>query len=122
MVAGGGGGRMGGRDIQGVWGGHVHTAIFKMDKQQGPAIKQMGLCSMLCGSLDGKGVWMRIDANMCMAESLFCPPGTITTLLIGYIPIPNKKFLLTKKVLEKTLMLRKIEEKGTTKKMFGFYH
>ena len=82
-----------------------------MDKQQGPAIKQMGLCSMLCGSLDGKGVWMRIDANMCMAESLFCPPGTITTLLIGYIPIPNKKFLLKKKVLEKTLMLRKTEGK-----------
>ena len=36
MVAGGG--RMGGRDIYGVWDGHVDTAIFKMDKQQGPAI------------------------------------------------------------------------------------
>ena len=22
----------------GVWDGHVHTAIFKMDKQQGPTV------------------------------------------------------------------------------------
>ena len=27
-----------------------------------------------------------------MAESLCCPPETITTLLIGYILIQNKKF------------------------------
>ena len=24
------------KDSQGVWDGHVHTAIFKMDNQQGP--------------------------------------------------------------------------------------
>ena len=28
----------GGRDSQGVWDGHVHTAIFKMDNQQGPIV------------------------------------------------------------------------------------
>ena len=22
----------------GVWGGHVHTAVFKMDNQQGPTV------------------------------------------------------------------------------------
>ena len=27
-------GRTGARDSQGVWDGHVHTAIFKMDNQQ----------------------------------------------------------------------------------------
>ena len=27
-----------------------------------------------------------------MAESLCCPPETITTLLISYVPIQNKKF------------------------------
>ena len=27
-----------GRDSQGVWNGHVHTAIFKMYKQQGPIV------------------------------------------------------------------------------------
>ena len=26
------------RDSYEVWGGHVHTAIFKMDNQQGPII------------------------------------------------------------------------------------
>ena len=57
----------------------------------------MELCSVLCGSLDAKGVWMRTDTNMCVAESLFCPPETITTLLISYIPIPNKKFFFLKR-------------------------
>ena len=27
-----------------------------------------------------------------MAESLHCSPETITTLLIGYIPVQNEKF------------------------------
>ena len=31
---------MEGRDSWGVWDGHVHTAIFKMDNQQGPTIAQ----------------------------------------------------------------------------------
>ena len=31
-----------------------------------------------------------------MAESLCCPPETITTLLIGYILLQNKKFNLKK--------------------------
>ena len=50
----------------------------------------MELCSMLCGSMDGRGVWERIDACISMAESLRCAPETITTLLIGYTPIQNK--------------------------------
>ena len=31
-------GKDGGRDNQGVWDGHVHTAAFKMDNQQGPPV------------------------------------------------------------------------------------
>ena len=27
-----------GRDSQELWDGHVHTAIFKMDNQQGPTV------------------------------------------------------------------------------------
>ena len=46
---------------------------------------------MLCGSLDGRGVWGRMDAGICMAESLCCPPETITTLLAGYTLILKKK-------------------------------
>ena len=43
-----------GRDSWGVLEGHVHTAICKMDNQQGPIVQHMELCSMLCGSLDGR--------------------------------------------------------------------
>ena len=33
-------------------------------------------------------VWGRMDTcSICMAESLCCPPETITTLLIGYTPV-----------------------------------
>ena len=46
---------------------------------------------MLCGSLDGRGVWGRTDRYICMAESLCCPPKTTTILLTGYTPIQNKK-------------------------------
>ena len=36
-----------------------------------------------------RGEWIHV---YCMAESLCCPPVTITTLLISCIPIQNKKF------------------------------
>ena len=32
------GGRMGGRDNQGVWDRQVHSAVFKVDNQQGPPV------------------------------------------------------------------------------------
>ena len=80
-------GIMGGRESQGVWDRHVYTAIFKMDYQQGPPVQFTELYSMLCGSLDGKGVWGRMYTCKCMAESLCCPPETIATLLISYTPI-----------------------------------
>ena len=85
------GGRMRGRDSWGVWDGHVHTAIFKMDNQQGPTAWHREVCSMLYGSLEGRGVWGRMDTCVCIAESLCCSPETITTLVISYTPIQNKK-------------------------------
>ena len=54
----------------------LHTAVFKMDNQQGPTAQHRELCSMLCGSLDG--VWGRMDTCTCMAESLHCSPETLT--------------------------------------------
>ena len=63
---------------------HVHTAIFKMDNQQGPTLQHVELCSMLCGSLDGSGVWGRMGTCMGVSESLCCSPEAITTLLISY--------------------------------------
>ena len=41
-------------------------------------------CSMSCDSLDGRGLWGRMDTCICMAKTLCCSPETIITLLIGY--------------------------------------
>ena len=62
-----------------------------MDNQQGSTARHRKPCSTSRGSLDGRGVWERMDTCICVAESLHCLPETITTLLIGYIPIQNKK-------------------------------
>ena len=40
---------------QGVWAGHEHMAVFKMDNQQGPTVQHMEICPTLCGSLNGMG-------------------------------------------------------------------
>ena len=50
---------------------------------------------MLCDSLDGRGVWGRMDTNICMAGSLHCSPETITTLLVIWL-YPNTKFKVLK--------------------------
>ena len=39
----------------------------------------------------GRSLGENGDTCICMAEPLCCPPETITALLIGYIPIQNKK-------------------------------
>ena len=35
--------RMKGRDTQGIWDQFLHTAIFKMDNQQGPTVQHREL-------------------------------------------------------------------------------
>ena len=70
----------------------IHTAIFKMDNQQGllygiGSSAQCYVAAWMGGEL--RGEWIHV---YCMAESLCCPPVTITTLLISCIPIQNKKF------------------------------
>ena len=59
--------------------------------------RYMELCSMLYGSLDGRGVWGRMDTCVYMAESFCRSPETITSLLIGYTPIQHKKFSFLKR-------------------------
>ena len=58
----------------------IYTTIFKMNNQQGPTVEHRKFYSMLCGSLDGKEVWGRMNLCLCMAESLCCSSETITTL------------------------------------------
>ena len=70
---------------QEVWDGHVHSAIFKMDNQQGPTVQHRELCSMVCGSLDARGVWGRMDTCICVAESLPCSPETVTILFVNWL-------------------------------------
>ena len=48
---------------------YVHSAVFKMDNQQGPIVHHGEFCSMLCGSLDGRGVWGRMDTCICTPVS-----------------------------------------------------
>ena len=64
----------------------------------------MELFSMLCGSLDGRGTWGRMDTYVCMAESLCCPPETITTLLISYTPTQNSKLKKKKSTVSLCMM------------------
>ena len=73
---------------------------------QGPTVQRRELCSVLCGSLDGRGVWRRMNMCVCMSECLHSSPETITTfLLISYTPLQNKKFkIVTNKDLQGTLL------------------
>ena len=48
-----------------------------MNNQQGPAVVHRDLCSVLYGSLDGRGVGGRMDTCIHMAESLHYPPETV---------------------------------------------
>ena len=43
-----------GKGQLGSLGQAVHTAIFKMDNQQGSTVQHMVLCLMFCGNLDGR--------------------------------------------------------------------
>ena len=52
------------RDNWGIGDGHVHTALFEMDNQQGSTVEHRELCSLLCGSLDGSGAWGRTDTGI----------------------------------------------------------
>ena len=50
-------GKDGGKDSECIWDGHEHTAIFKMDNQQGPTVQHRELYSVLSDILYGRGVW-----------------------------------------------------------------
>ena len=39
---------------------------------------------LVFSSLDGRGVWGRMDKCICMADRICCPPETVTTLLLGF--------------------------------------
>ena len=73
-------------------------------------------CLVLCASLNGSGVWGRMEACVCMAESLHCSPETVS-LLIGYTPTRNafgvkKKSKLNKQTNKKASVGGDAENSG----------
>ena len=64
--------------------GSTCTPIFKMDNQEGTSEQHMEVCSTLCGSLDGRGVWGRMNTCICKAEFPCCSSETVTILLTSY--------------------------------------
>ena len=82
------------RNSQVIWDGHVHTATFKMDNQQGPTVQHIELCSVNVTWQPGReGVWRRMNACVCMGECLRCHLKLSQhCLLIGYTPLQNKQF------------------------------
>ena len=49
------------------------------------------LCSMWCGSLDGRGIWGRKDTWIYMVESFHPSPEIITTLFVNWLYYNKKK-------------------------------
>ena len=57
----------------------VHTAVFKMDNQQGPKVQHRELCSILYNNLKREKNGKVIDKYIGITESLCCIPETKTT-------------------------------------------
>ena len=49
---------------------------------------------MLCGRLDGRGIWGTMDTCISMTESLRCKPETITTLFVNQLYLSTEKKVL----------------------------
>ena len=54
------------------------------------------------GQPEREGIWRRMDACVCMAESLHCSPETIITLLIGYASIQDAFGVKNKNKIKKS--------------------
>ena len=63
-----------------------YTPTYLKCNQQGATVWHMELSWMLCGSLDGRGVW----GGVHVAECLHCLPETIIPLLVNQL-YPNAK-------------------------------
>ena len=59
----------------------AHSAVFKVDNQQGPTVQCRELSSRPCGSLDGREIWERMGSCTCMAESLGCASDSIANII-----------------------------------------
>ena len=80
-----------GRRIVREFGMDTYTLLYlKWIINKDPLYSTGNSCSVLCGSLDGRGVCGEMDTCICMAEFLCCSPETITTLFVNQL-YPNTK-------------------------------
>ena len=72
-----------------MWDGHVHTAIFKTENRQGPAVERRELRSTLCAAWTG-GAFGGERMRVYLGPS----PRAVHQKLhsIGYDPMRRKKF------------------------------
>ena len=97
-------GKDGGKDSQGVWDGHGHTAGFNMENQQRPAGQPREVSSILCNNLmviqwmwgrDSHGAW---DArghtavfNMENQQGPVVQPREVCSILCNNLMVPRGK-------------------------------
>ena len=75
------------------------TALFKMDNQPSPTTKHEGLCSVSRGSLDGRGVWGRMDACINIRGlSPFAVQLKCHSIVNQLCSIKNKRFKMNASV------------------------
>lgn len=77
----------------------MYTLLHRKPKKD--LLYSKELCSLLCASLDGRGLWGRADTHMYMAESLCRSPETTALVLTGYIPLQNKSLKVQKKTRQR---------------------
>ena len=73
----------GGRKGLGVWDWHVHTAVYGMIGQWGPAVQHREFYPISCDSLRAKSIWKKTDVYTCITESLCCTADIVTTLYLN---------------------------------------
>ena len=75
-----------------------YTLLYLNRITKNDLLYSTGILLSVMWKLGWEGVWGRIDTCTRMAEFFCCPAETITTLLISYIPIQNKKVFKKMKV------------------------
>ena len=61
-----------GREGLEVWDWQMHTEVYGMNGQQGPAVEHRELYPVFCDDLCGKRIWERMEVCTCITEKHCC--------------------------------------------------
>ena len=89
------------RDRWRVWDWHVHTEVYGMTGQRGPAIEHRELYPISQFHLCGKRIWKRTDLCPCSTESPCCTAEMIRTLQLYFNQTLKNKNKLKKGINKK---------------------